>query len=163
MHKFRFTALAIVLQLAFITQGYAGDFDWLKQMSIQAQADPSGFAARLSTRFHIGGTQVEAVIDNVGGQADAYMVLRLAEMSHQPVAYVTQRYHENRHRGWGVLARQLGIKPGSREFHALKAGHDLAMGRDDGERDNWRGNGHGNGHGRGDHGNHGRGRGHNDD
>ena len=28
-------------------------------------------------------------------------------------------------KGWGNLAKTLGIKPGSREFHALKRGHDL--------------------------------------
>jgi hypothetical protein len=26
---------------------------------------------------------------------------------------------------WGVLAKSLGIKPGSKEFHALKRGQDL--------------------------------------
>lgn len=157
MHKFRFFAVAVVLQLAFTAQVHARDFDWLKQMSIEAQADPSGFSARLSTRFHIGGAEVQAVISNVGGRrADAYMVLRLAEMSHQPVAYVTRRYREDRHQGWGVLARHLGIKPGSRAFHALKAGHDLGPGMRVEERGHGHGHGngrskHGRGHGRGNH------------
>lgn len=161
MLKLRFIALVALLQLAFSAQVYARDFDWLNQLSIEAQADPSGFVARLSTRFHIGDAEVRAVIDNVGNQADAYVVMRLAEMSHHPVAYVSERYQVNRHRGWGVLAKQLGIKPGSREFHALKAGHDLGM-RDE---DMGRGKGHGrgNGHGRGKGQRENRGHGHDED
>jgi len=30
--------------------------------------------------------------------------------------------------GWGALAKELGIKPGSEEFHVLKGGHDLRSG-----------------------------------
>ena len=161
MFKLRFVALVVFLQLAFATSVYARDFDWLKQLTIEAQADPSGFVARLSTRFHIGDAEVRAVINNVGNQADAYMVMRLAEMSHHPVAYVSERYQESRHRGWGVLAKQLGIKPGSREFHALKAGHDLDM-RDEGM-GRGKGHGRGNGHGRSKGQRENRGHGHDED
>lgn len=148
MRKFVLIVLLVFGQMIFTSQVFARDFDWLNQMSIEARADPSGFVARLSTRFHIGNAQVEAVIDNVGGQpANAYMVLRLAEMSHKPVAYVTKRYRETRHQGWGVLARQLGIKPGSRAFHALKAGHDLGPGMR--MKDKGKGHGRGKGHGNG--------------
>lgn len=155
MRKLSLVFLAVFVQMFLASQVLARDFDWLNQLSIEAQADPSGFVARLSTRFHIGDAQVEAVIDNVGGQADAYVVLRLAEMSHKPVAYVTERYRANRHQGWGVLARQLGIKPGSRAFHALKAGHDLGPGLHGNDMGKGQGHGRGHGHGRGN-GNNGR-------
>jgi len=36
-------------------------------------------------------------------------------------------YQGRKGNGWGVLAKQLGIKPGSDAFKALKAGHDLDM------------------------------------
>lgn len=162
MFKLRFIALVVLLQLAFATSVSAGDFDWLQQMSIEAQADPSGFVARLSTRFKIGDAQVSAVIDNIGNQADAYMVMRLAEMSHHQVEYVAARYRQNKHRGWGVLAKQLGIKPGSREFHALKAGNELWVAPVQSQS---KGNGHGRGNGQGNGKNkHGqRGHGHDED
>jgi len=146
------TVFVLLFQLVFASQVFARDFDWLNQLSIEAQADPSGFVARLSTRFHIGNTQVETVIDNIGNQADAYMVFRLAEMSHRPVTYVTERYRANRHQGWGVLAKQLGIKPGSREFHALKAGHDLGMEMRDDDMTKVHGHGHGKGNRNGNQG-----------
>lgn len=159
MTKTRFLVLAIMMQWFLVSQAFAGDFDWLKQLSVQAQADPAGFVAKLSARFQIGDAEVRTVISNVGNQADAYMVLRLAEMSHHPVREVTRVYRQDRHRGWGVIARQLGIKPGSREFHALKNGADIGIDM----RANRKGHGHGrNGHGRGN-GNHGRGHGHDKD
>lgn len=156
MSKLRFIMLPVLLQLILVSQAFAGDFDWLKRLSVQAQADPNGFVTKLSARFQIGDAEVRTVIRNVGNQADAYMVLCLAEMSHHSVSYVTRVYREDRHSGWGAMARRLGIKPGSREFHALKAGADLAGG---GRREEWRGHGNGHGHGNGNHGRgHGRGR-----
>jgi hypothetical protein len=125
--------------LIFSSVAAARDFDWMPDFNVQAQADPSGFRARLETRFNIGGAQVNAVISNVGSPADAYMVLRLGEMSHQPTDYVIRNYKSNKGRGWGVIAKSLGIKPGSPEFHALKRGSDLYDG----------GPGKGKGHGKG--------------
>ena len=103
----------------------AGDFDWIRGFNIQAEADPSGFRTRLATRFKIGDAQINIVLDNVEKPADAYMVLRLGEMSNQPTASVIEEYKSGKGKGWGALAKSLGIKPGSKEFHALKRGHDL--------------------------------------
>jgi hypothetical protein len=103
----------------------AGDFDWVPDFNIKAEADPSGFKAKLSTRFQIGDVHINAVLSNVDKPADAYMVLRLGEMSNKPPEYVIKEYKARKGKGWGVLAKSLGIKPGSKEFHALKRGHDL--------------------------------------
>jgi len=103
----------------------AGDYEWMKDLNIKAQADPSGFKASLAARFKIGDAQVTAVLSNVEKPADAYMVLRLGEMSGQPTDRVTEKYRSGKGQGWGNLAKSLGIKPGSKEFHALKRGHDL--------------------------------------
>ena len=111
----------------------AGDFDWARNFNIQAQADPSGFRARLATRFKIGDVQVSAVLSNVANPADAYMVLRLGEMSSRPPDYVLDRYKSGKGQGWGSLAKSLGIKPGSPEFHALKRGNDLYDDHDGGK------------------------------
>jgi hypothetical protein len=115
---------AVVVLLA-AGAALAGDFEWMKDFNIKAQADPSGFRASLAARFKIGGAQIDAVIGNTANPADAYMVLRLGEMSGQPADRVTERYRSSKGQGWGNLAKGLGIKPGSREFHALKRGHDL--------------------------------------
>jgi hypothetical protein len=103
----------------------AGDFDWTSDFNIRAEADPSGFRARLAARFKIGDTQINAVLSNVERPADAYIVLRLGEMSAKPTDYVIERYRSGKGKGWGALAQSLGIKPGSKEFHDLKRGNDL--------------------------------------
>ena len=125
MNVIKILSLSILVQLAFISNVQAGDFAWLDDLAIEAHADPSGIRTRIAARFHIGDAEVSAVVDDVGGYAHAYMVLRLAEMSHLPLDVVIGSYHDNRDNGWGVLAKQLGIKPGSAEFHTLKRGHDL--------------------------------------
>lgn len=116
--------VAMVLLLCS-SAAMAGDFDWIKDFNIQAQADPTGFRARLATRFQIGDAQISAVLGNVPDPADAYMVFKLGEMSHHSPERVMQEYKSGKGKGWGVLAKSLGIKPGSKEFHALKKGHDL--------------------------------------
>ncbi len=145
MKGHRIVFMGLIAILFFSTAALAGDFDWLKDLNIKAEADPSGFRAQLAARFKIGNTEINTVISNVEKPADAYMVLRLGEMSHQPTDHVITQYRSGKGRGWGVLAKNLGIKPGSREFHALKRGHDL-NGNDVGMK---KGKGHGNGRGRG--------------
>jgi len=111
--------------LLFSSAVVAGDFDWIRDFNIKASTDPCGFRARLSTRFKIDDTQIKIVLNNVEKLADAYMFLRLGEMSKQPIENVIEKYKAGKGKGWGVLAKSLGIKPGSKEFHALKRGHDL--------------------------------------
>lgn len=122
--KMFFYAFLALLLLA-PAQLPAADFDWMPDFNVQAQADPSGFRVRLAMRFHIGDAQVSAVLSNFPKPADAYVALRLGEMSGKPVEYVAEQYKANKGQGWGALAKSLGIKPGSREFHALKRGDDL--------------------------------------
>lgn len=113
--------------------GVGGDFDWIKDFNIRAEADPSGFRARLAARFQIGDAEINTVIGNTERPAEAYMVCRLAEMSGKPVDYVMKEYSSNKTKGWGVIAKNLGIKPGSKEFHALKRGDDLYVEKDAGK------------------------------
>ncbi len=136
----------LIMFLFASSVAFAGDFDWLNDLNIRAEADPSGFRAQLATRFKIGNAEINTVINSVEKPADAYMMFRLAEMSHQPTDYVVRQYRSNRGRGWGVFAKSLGIKPGSKEFHALKHGHDLYGADDSGMgKGNGRGRGKGNG------------------
>jgi hypothetical protein len=52
--------------------------------------------------------------------ADIYMTVELAMISGTPVDRVVEIYRVNQGKGWGVIAKQLGIKPGSAAFKALK-------------------------------------------
>jgi hypothetical protein len=125
MKALRMMITGLMVLLFAASAALAGDFDWLKDLSVKAEADPSGFRAQLAARFKIGNAEINTVISNVKEPADAYMVLRLGEMSHQSTDRVIKQYRSGKGQGWGVLAKSLGIKPGSKEFHALKRGHDL--------------------------------------
>ena len=133
LQKMLFMVSVVFLLLSSSAIVVAGDFDWLRDFNIRAEADPSGFRARLATRFNIGDTQVNAVLSDVDKPADAYMVLRLGEMSAKPTDYVIEKYRSEKGKGWGVLAKSLGIKPGSKEFHALKNGNDIYNDNDKGK------------------------------
>ncbi|HEY1043155.1 MAG TPA: hypothetical protein VGE60_04755 [Telluria sp.] len=54
--------------------------------------------------------------------ADVYFACAIARALGIPCLDVVHRYDRNPGIGWGNLAKQMGIKPGSREFHALKNG-----------------------------------------
>ena len=139
LQKILFMVSVVFLLVSSSAVVVAGDFDWIKDFNIRAEADPSGFRARLATRFNISDTQITAVLGNVERPADAYMVLRLGEMSAKPADYVIEKYKSGKGKGWGELAKSLGIKPGSNEFHALKRGSDFygdngkSKGRDKGK------------------------------
>ena len=120
--------ILFVVSMVFLTFSpvtAAGDFDWIKDFNIKAEADPSGLRARLGARFKIGNAEIDAVLSNIEKPADAYIVCRLGEMSKQPTDFVIKKYKAGKGKGWGSLAKSLGIKPGSKEFHALKRGQDL--------------------------------------
>jgi len=135
MKALRLAVLVFMMLFVGSSAAAAGDFDWMRDFNAQASLDPSGFRARLATRFQIGDARISAVVGNMSEPAHAYMALRIGEMSHQPVERVIEEYNKNKGKGWGVMAKNMGIKPGSAEFHALKGGHDLEGGSGKGKKD----------------------------
>jgi len=100
---------------------------FLGSVNVQARADLPGFHAKVSAQFGVPVPQVEAVLARVATPADAFMVFQLGQMAHRPPETVVHTYQAHKGKGWGVIAKELGIKPGSKEFHALKNG-DLVYG-----------------------------------
>jgi hypothetical protein len=123
--KISFMILAVIFVFSSASILAAADFDWMRNFNIRAEADLSNFKARLAARFKIAGVQVQAVLSNCKSPADAYVVCALGEIAGKPPEYVVERYKSGKDKGWGALARSLGIKPGSKEFHALKNGNDF--------------------------------------
>lgn len=125
MKPFRIFLMVLMNLLIISSTTLGGDFDWARDINLIAKADPLGFRARLEARFQVGDIKIKAVLGNVEKPSDAYILFRLGEMSNRPIDYVMRKYKSEKGKGWGSLARSLGIKPGSREFHALKQGQDL--------------------------------------
>lgn len=148
-------ALTLLSPLAALASGLDG---FLANVNVQARADLPGFSASLSTQFGVPVPQVQAVIRAVPQPADAFMILQLGQMSGRQPDRVLAVYQPNRQKGWGAIAKELGIKPGSAEFHALKSGNLHFTGQPAMHADtHGKGNGHGNGKDKGG----GHGRGHN--
>jgi hypothetical protein len=93
----------------------------LSNLNNVAHADLDNFINKLSGTFGISKSWIENLIkrENIP-PADVYMIARTASVTNQPIDTVKKNYMANRDQGWGVIAKHLGIKPGSKEFHALK-------------------------------------------
>ena len=75
-------------------------------------------------RYH--GAPRDLVVDLLGPRrwapGDVYMACTIASIIGRPCRYVVDVYERDHGHGWGNIAKQMGIKPGSPEFHRLKKG-----------------------------------------
>ena len=123
----RFMFFALLLSLVSPLPAFAGGLeDFLSHVNVQARVDLPGFSAKISNQFGVPEVQVQAVLKTVREPADAFMVFQLGQMSGRAPERVMEVYGPNKSKGWGVIAKELGIKPGSADFHALKNG-DLSF------------------------------------
>jgi len=120
-------ALVLVLSISSLASALkigGSDDDlsvWVEQLSIQAKADLGLFKTELSVEFGVPVAKVEQLITEVQMEpGDVYVSLELARISEKPVDEVVEVYKVNKKKGWGAMAKELGIKPGSPEFKALK-------------------------------------------
>ena len=101
----------------------ASDFDaFLAELDLRASKDNGAYRTDLSATFGVSSGKVDGLFRIATRPSDVYMCLRLGEVARMPVERVVEEYQRNGNKGWGVMAQNLGIKPGSDEFHALKAG-----------------------------------------
>lgn len=146
----RLICICLTLLILSPLAAFAGGLEeFLSNVNLEARADMPGFSARISTQFGVPVARVEAVIGSVRQPADAFMVFQLGQMSGQPTERVLTTYRSGRGKGWGVMAKELGIKPGSADFHALKSGNLSFTGHPAGGASHGKGKGNGKGHGKG--------------
>lgn len=120
-----------------------GDVDmdgFLKDISTSAKNDINAFINDATKTFNVAKDKVEGLI-KVMDPGDVFMTLQTAQIVNKPVEEVKDAYVKAKDKGWGEIAKDLGIKPGSKEFHALK---DKMKGKKDkGEKGNGKGHGKG--------------------
>lgn len=93
----------------------------LEQLDIAARADRDGFVRRLGSMHSVPEQEIRQAMDTYRfGGADMFMVSALAREAHRPIDSVAQEFKQNPGKGWGVMAQDLGIEPGSSEFHRMK-------------------------------------------
>ena len=94
----------------------------MKGINAFAKENLKEFTRRTGEKFGVSVAVVDALLrDRKMSPADAHMTLNVATIAHRSVDEVADAYERDRDKGWGVIAKEMGIKPGSAEFHALKA------------------------------------------
>ncbi len=114
---------------------------FLKDINTKAKNDINDFINNATITFNITKDKVQGLI-NIMDPGDAFMILQTAQVINKPVDEVKDAYIKGKDKGWGQIAKDLGIKPGSAEFHAMK---DKMKGKKEKDKG---GNGKGNGKGK---------------
>lgn len=65
---------------------------------------------------------IEDLLRRRWAPGDIYFACALARLAGRPCRYVVDMWERDHGQGWGAIAKRLGIKPGSAEFHRLKRG-----------------------------------------
>ncbi len=93
----------------------------LTALDQKAKANPEKFLSDLSQSFNVARTKIDEMVNKVKMPlADVFIALKTADIAKKPVDTVVEEYQKNKGKGWGVIAKRMGIKPGSKEFHELK-------------------------------------------
>jgi len=95
---------------------------FLDEVDIRASKDMGSFRAELRLTFGVSDGTLDGLFEVMSNSSDVYICLRIGEVAGQPIARVVEEHRRHKGQGWGVIAKNLGIKPGSAEFHALKEG-----------------------------------------
>lgn len=91
----------------------------LTEVHNQALKDINAFTNDVVTSFNVVNSHVVAAL-KILAPGDVYMAAQLSLSINKPFNEVVQTYQANKSKGWGVIAKEMGIKPGSAEFHAMK-------------------------------------------
>ncbi len=153
MKKTIFLALMLVSGIALGQNYNSGDVELdasLKIVNTDANKDMTFFKANLAKTFNVTVPKVETCFKAGMNAGDAYMAFEISNLTRKPIEDVITVYKTSKSKGWGVMAKELGIKPGSAEFHALKGkAKDKSKGNSKG---NGTGGGSGKGNGKGNSG-----------
>lgn len=95
---------------------YVGD------LNIFASRQFGDFKADLTAHYGISGSRFDLNLKKLDSPGDLAVALWLGQQAAKPLDDVVKQYRIHRGKGWGVIAKELGIKPGTQTFHKLKRG-----------------------------------------
>jgi hypothetical protein len=142
-----FTSATIYSQISFNTGSTELDAN-LNTINADAEVDLGIFKADLSAEFNVTTKKLDYMF-SIGMEAgEVYLSLEISSIANKPIDDVVKSYSANKSKGWGYIAKEMGIKPGSAEFHALKGNSKNKKEKNKGGKGNGKGNGHGNSKGK---------------
>jgi len=102
----------------------------LGDMNVYANGDRNGFIDDVVVSFGAPRYVVnQYVVDRRWAPGDVYYACALAHQLRVPCLNVLRDYDKNHGQGWGVIAKRMGIRPGSAQFHALKGNVSKSNGK----------------------------------
>jgi len=103
----------------------------LQDVDRVARDSAETFTRRACRELGMTSEQMEVLTTAMGlAPSDAYMAAKVAKISGKPLDEVVKAHTASQGKGWGVIAKSMGIKPGSAEFHELKSGAAAVAGED---------------------------------
>lgn len=127
LNFFLCTLLFIVFNLNtlaqdLVTDSRTGDAEvdnYLVEINDKAESNYNTFRDELSETSNITVEEIDRYVKEENMEpADVYYASVLASATDRHVSEVVGLYSEKK--GWGAVAKELGIKPGSEAFHELK-------------------------------------------
>jgi hypothetical protein len=100
-----------------------GDTELDKQLatiSTNAKADWTAFKNDVAKTYTTTVAKIDKLIALGMSGGDIIMAHEVASVAKKPVDDVVESYKKNKSKGWGAIAKEMGIKPGSDAFHKLK-------------------------------------------
>lgn len=115
-----FLCFASYAQISFKTGDSELDID-LARINTNAKGDFSAFKTDLTLSYNVSEKKIDYLQLSIKMEpAEIYLTLELSKISKKSIDDVVEIYNAHKEKGWGFIAKQLGIKPGSAEFHSLK-------------------------------------------
>jgi hypothetical protein len=115
-----FIAYSASAQLSFNTGSAQLDAD-LNIINARASTDFGSFKADVSVLYNIPERKIDYMHGTLNmAPGEIYFALEISKLSRTSVDHVITVYEQNKRKGWGYIAQEAGIKPGSPEFHQLK-------------------------------------------
>lgn len=94
----------------------------LGNLNLSATADKDNFIKDMSATYNTSEATIKGMIETDRMEpADIFMSFEISRLSKKKVDDVVAEYKKSKARGWGFIAKQMGIKPGSPQFKELKA------------------------------------------
>ncbi len=116
--------ICLVFSLATYTFTASADSDLdfaLSELNAAARLDFGSYKADIGLRYNLSESKVDYWYVSLKMQpSDIFMAAEISILCGKPIDSVVTIYQTHKSRGWGYIAQQLGIKPGSAEFKELK-------------------------------------------
>ena len=134
--------LLIILSIGFYTANAqvvfnTGDVNLDAELNLynsNAKSDMASFEAQMKASFSITDRKLDYMTGSLHmAPGEIYLALEISNIARVEVDRVLSVYKTDKSKGWGYIAKQVGIKPGSPEFHQLKNNTKAQKGKGSGK------------------------------